>query len=220
MNYSEVDITIFIILIVFLISSLVSIFVGNYQQSRLKIFLAIMGLFGIFVTLLVQFRVIDIQTNVNRETKNKNGISILEEFVKMNSLFGTYTSKIPHFMYESNKLLPYKFTIPPDKEDINTELMKKTFASQLFGIWNEYIVAGSIKAIDPIGVNVVSLLYTNNDEMDEYWDLLKYNYSDKTQTLGDLYFKYTKQIKEQTPDEYFRVANEVFEDPIYKQIFI
>ena len=220
-----------IILISIIIISLfisLSIKPNNFDHSRTRVFITSLASLGIFVTFLFYYSVVDIQQKKQAKIQETSKITdnIQNSFI-LN--IEKYYNQIPQF---TSTLLPLldlkKFNqnlkeIKNSRNHIenveNNQVIKYVLSYQIFSLWQDMIISDEFIAIDHNSLISGALQRANSKPLYDYWEIIKIDFSEKVQNFGELLFRFSSEINEQTPEAYEKKANELIHSKEYRKLF-
>ena len=198
-----------------------------YDKSSFHTFIAILTGLGVFVTFMFYYNVVELQNQQQR-------LAALQELTRINDVLQNTVLK--GITVASNTIPNFVLSITPlnralcctgssglcevgsDPVTPQTCTEKMTLSYKIASLWQDVIVSNKFIDFDPITYITGFLEQANSPQLFEQWVLVRNTFSTKTQTFGDLLFKYGLPITVQTPETYAETARLLMEDPVYRTI--
>lgn len=213
-------IVVFIIILV--IAGILSWWIGagmNYDQSYTRTFISVLMCAIAVVLLIYYYNVIIMQSKTDLADEMTNMQDTSEKVI--NDTVDTLSEAnevIPHFV---SSLYPIHFSIeqrPVVDPDHHTANITKLFVSKkIFYSWQAVVHTG-YKGRGSAFI-AYFLQQAHSELLAEQWKILKINYSDHTQKLGDLLFEYSSTITDNTVEAYQNTSEQLRLDPKYAEAF-
>lgn len=200
----------------------------DYQQSKIHIFVSVLGATAIVLTAVLYFNLIQLHNRQSQTEAHKEMVDINQSILE--TLFSELKKasvKIPSFVVSITPLGTSRCELGREdsgalKSDGHNPIIctwRRSISSRIFYIWQDVILGGK-SVIGNMRSYIVSFLQMAvSDQLEEQWRVLKIGYSDITAEFGDMLFKRAKEIKEVTePMLYYEKAIEIINDPEYKDL--
>ncbi len=189
----------------------------NFDTTRTKIFITCLAGFGVIITFLFYYGVVSLQQAQQRYsiitlTSNINKL-LLKGIIDQVDLT---SDKVPCFTASIFPLL--HLNINDDDDCVENKLLIFKLSYKIFALWQELIIAMPFIDMDPLSFLSNFLQKANSRLLHEQWEKIKLDFNKETQEFGDLLFHYALPNQCQTAETYIKLANKVFDDPIYKRI--
>jgi hypothetical protein len=196
---------------------------NTYDKSSFHTFIAILTGLGVFVTFMFYYNVVELQNQQQQ-------LAALQELTRINDALQNTVLKgilqasniIPNFVLSITPL--NKITccesciIVPDPVTPQTCTEKMTLSYKIFSLWQDVLISNKFIGFDPVTYITGFLEQANSPQLFEQWKLVRNTFNTKTQSFGDLLFKYGLPITIQTPETYQQTALTLMSDPIYKNL--
>lgn len=201
-----------------------------YDKSRLHTFISILIGFGVLVTFLFYYNVVQLQNH-------QQELAATQELARINdSLFNNVldsiraaSNNIPNFVLSITPLTNTvccnndtgSCTIAVDMDPINPQTCteKMTLSFRIFSLWQDLIISNKFLDYDPLGYVCQFLQLANSSQLFSQWSVSKISFNLNTQIFGDLLFEYGLPITNQTPQSYSDAAKVIIDDPRYQKLF-
>ncbi len=224
-----------VLIVVFIVVAIVAIAAcyrykthEDYQQSKIHIFVSVLGATAIILTAVLYFNLIQLHNRQSDTEAHKEMVDINQSILEtLYSELKKASVKIPSFVLSITPLGTSKCELGREdsgayKSDGDTPVIctwRRSISSRIFFIWQDVILGGK-SVIGNMRSYIVSFLQMAvSNQLEEQWQVLKYGYSDICVKFGDMLFEKGKEIEEITdPKSYYSKAIEIIEDPVYKAI--
>ena len=211
---------IIVFVIVVIIAVLLTRYVppGQWEGSKIHIFMAILAGLSICITFLFYYGVVELnqeQHNLSmvQETARLDRI-LVEDILHQISVVGEH---VPHF---ASTLIPLQHPPASEPDPITPQNVfhKLYLSSVIFSAWQDILLAESFSTIEPIAYLSSFLQRANSVELFRLWMTSKLEYNKETQTFGDMLFEYALPITDQRPESYITAARAIIADPRYQDL--
>lgn len=195
----------------------------TYDISSFHTFIAILTGLGVFVTFMFYYNVVELQ-NQQQQLDALQQITRINDSIQNNVLNSITLSSttIPNFVLSITPLNKASCCdsciIESDPVNAQTCTEKMTLSYKIFSLWNDMLACNKFINFDPVTYITGFLQQANSSLLFEQWQLFKNTFNTKTQTFGDLLFKYGLPITIQTPETYSQSALSLIADPIYQTL--
>lgn len=192
----------------------------NYDTGSFHTFISILMGLGVFVTFMFYYAIVE-------EQQEQRNLASLQQLSTINAgLINSVLKEInnaapflPNFVASINPLTMSSSSIPdPDTPEGNS--YKTTLSYRIFAVWQDNVTTRQfLGSYDSIAYLCNFLQRANSKQLFEIWTQIKIDFSESTQSFGDLLFEYALPITVQQPRVYEETANQLSQDPRYKEIF-
>jgi hypothetical protein len=195
----------------------------TYDKSSFHTFIAILTGLGVFVTFMFYYNVVELQ-NQQQQLAALQELTRINDSLQNTVLKGITTASltIPNFVLSITPLNKASCCtsciIAPDPITPQTCTETMTLSYKIFSLWQDVLVSNKFIGFDPVTYITGFLEQANSPLLFKQWGLVRNTFSSKTQTFGDLLFKYGLPITVQTPETYAQTAVALMADPIYKAL--
>ena len=192
----------------------------SYDKSRSHIFFTMMvsflAVFVVLFNMLLAYSIMmQTQISVIEQSGNVSQIVLyqLENYIAENA------NKLPMFVKSISPLVVLSSDGEVDESTVQAQRLKQSMSMKIISVWMYLYNASKFTVFDPRSYVYYLLQYCNSQEFYEIYQVLKYNYNKEIVQIGDILFKYSLPIENQTVESYLQATEEVISDPKFKSIF-
>jgi hypothetical protein len=194
-----------------------------YDKSGFHTFIAILTGLGVFVTFMFYYNVVELQ-NQQQQLAALQELTRINDGLQNNVLKGIMVASntIPYFVLSITPLNAASCCgsciLEPDPVTPQTCTEKMTLSYKIFSLWQDVLVSNKFISFDPVTYITGFLEQANSQLLFEQWVLVRNTFTPRTQTFGDLLFKYGLPITIQTPETYAHAAVLLMADPVFSTL--
>ncbi len=173
-----------------------------FDSTRTKIFLVCLSGLSIVITFLFYLGLVYNNLALGRLSIINLTANLHKNLTKglMEPLNQAY-QHIPSFV---SSLFPLLTQI--DKDEEGHHFLKFKLAHKIFSLWQELIIACPLINMEETAFLGLFLQHASSQPLYEIWLTTKFNFNLDTQNFGDLLFKYARNIKTKSVEEYTKAA--------------
>lgn len=190
---------------------------ATYDTGSLRIFLACFTAFGLFMTLLFYYSVVELQQLQQQlnfvDESSRVSTQLAQELLPA---YTTTQAVAPGFVAS---LLPLQFnSYSPDTKTPAVTLARQVLAYQIFDNWQQTLLSIDFLRLERRAHLAFFLQQAHSPLLQEEWQLNSLNFNGQTQVFGDLLFEYSEGVAG-TPEAYTNAANALANDSRYLRLF-
>jgi len=195
----------------------------EFEQSRIKIFTAVLAGLGIIVTMIFYYSIVTVQqqqqtlTIVQETARISNAISFtIPDEIKQASVY------IPAFCHSLLPLMMCDDDIDEEEEDelSYSNCSKRYILSlKIFSVWQDVIISERFLKVDTEAYINHFIQHANSMQLHEQWQRSKYDFNEETRLFGDMLFEYGLKINKRCPIMYNNATKKFLEDERTKMLF-
>lgn len=212
--------TVFVLAAVVIVAIILTFLVtpGQYQGSRVQIFMSVLTGLGIVVTFFFYFGTVELNARqqklaIVQETARINNVLIEELYNEI-----AFASDIvPNFVASINPVRS-SYYVPPDPNTARAQAEKTFLSEKIFSVWQDILISDEFTANEPLSYITRFLQNANSIQLYEQWLESKIGFNLNTQNFGDLLFEYALPVTDQRPEVYLNLAEKFLNDPRYAEI--
>lgn len=209
--------TVFVLVSVVVVAIILAFLVtpGEYEGSRVQIFMSILTGLGIVVTFFFYFGTVELNERqqklaIVQETARINNVLIEELYNEL-----AFASEIiPNFVASVTPVRS-SYYVPPDPTTARAQAEKTFLSEKIFSVWQDILISDEFTANEPLSYITRFLQNANSIQLYEEWLEGKVGFNVKTQKFGDLLFEYALPITDQRSEVYLNLAEKFIKDPRY-----
>lgn len=191
---------------------------ANYDATAFHTFISILIGLSIFVTIILNYNVIALQNEQVNANKINNFTSITDlNYNVIIKMMRESVLIVPNFVLSLNPLMEQNAPVDPNTPAANVE--KSTLSYRLFSMWQDAVILKNFIGVAGLGFFVEALQRANSQQLYNEWQFQYINFDAKTVSLVDMFFRYALPITNQVPQSYVDAAEQMEQDPEFKEIF-